>query len=59
GYVAARPVTPLPPGSQPWTDFAITSERPINGYTALYSGANTGGVPEVVDRSRFLLWKRQ
>ncbi len=59
GYVAARPVTPLLPGSQPWTDFAITSERPIAGYTALYSGANSSGLPGALDRSRFLLWKRQ
>ncbi len=59
GYVAARPVTPLPPGARPWTDFAITSERPIAGYTALYGGANAGPVPGTLDRSRFLLWKRQ
>ncbi len=59
GYVAARPVTPLPPGAQPWTDFVITSERTIAGYTPLYSGANTVGVPGALDHSRFLLWKRQ
>jgi len=58
GYVAGRPVSPLNAGSQPTTEYAITSETELHGYIALRSAAKPVEDIPSIEQVRFLIWKR-